>query len=73
MDLDKLKFREEITVWDKAPNTPNHIYVFDNKVLVGYVKRGTTKIVWMKPSRQWSARGRKFRYLNPLEIAMLEA
>ena len=73
----KYVFREETTDWgpvDVYGNSvaQNHIYVFENKLMIGYVKRNTKKVVWTKgPSRQWSPKGRTFRYLKDSEISEL--
>jgi len=72
----KLVFREETTEWSVDVYgqrcAQNHIYVFENKQLIGYVKNGTKKVHWMKsPSRQWSPKGRTFRYLKDSEVSEL--
>ena len=48
-----MKYLKEITSWPKAPNTPNHTYIFnDNGENVGYIKTGTTQeIYFSKPSK----------------------
>ena len=57
-----MKYLKEITAWTKAPNTPNHTYIFNEKdENVGYIKTGTTQeIYFSKPSRQFSKSRRKF-------------
>jgi hypothetical protein len=60
-----IKFRQEITDW----NTPNHIYIVENRMLIGYIQDGTTKPFYFKePKKQWSATGRKFKDLTKKEI-----
>jgi hypothetical protein len=74
----KYVFREETTDWGPIDvygnsSAQNHIYVFANKLMVGYVKRGTKKVYWTeKPSRQWSPSRRTFRYLSAIEIEDIE-
>ena len=36
-----MRFRQEITVWDKAPTTPNHTYITEGSYLIGIVPEGT--------------------------------
>jgi len=60
-----IRLKQEITVWDKAPETPNHIYITDGGKLVGYIKNGTTDAVYFNaPSKQWSPTRRKFREIT---------
>lgn len=70
-----VRYKQEITVWDKAPDTPNHIYITDGKTLIGIVpQHGKEKGIekrFTKPYRQWSVTRRKFRELSPKEIAAL--
>ena len=62
------RFRQEITVWDKAPNIPNHIYLTSGTTLVGYVPAGTKELIYFeKPMKQWSVSHRKFRDLTAKE------
>ena len=51
-----MKYLKEITPWPKAPETPNHTYIFNEKdENVGYIKTGTTEeIYFSKPSKQFS-------------------
>ena len=69
-----MKVREEITVWDKAPNTPNHIYITEGTQLLGYIPRGTTKAIYFKtPMKTWAVTRRKFRNItSKKELAMYE-
>ena len=57
-----MKYLKEITAWTKAPDTPNHTYIFNEKdENVGYIKTGTThEIYFSKPSKQFSKSRRKF-------------
>ena len=65
-------WREEITEWGHAPNTPNHIYITKGTDLIGYVKRGTTDVtVFNTVKRTWSPSRRKFKKLGKKEIDAL--
>ena len=68
------RVREEITVWDKAPNVPNHIYITSGTNLIGYIPRGTTKAIYFKnPMKQWAVTRRKFRDItSKKELAKYE-
>ena len=61
-----MKYLKEITPWPKAPDTPNHTYIFNEKdENVGYIKTGTTEeIYFSKPSKQFSKSRRKFVQLK---------
>lgn len=62
------RIREEITVWDKAPNTPNHTYITEGSYLIGVIPRGTNVAKWFsKPMKTWSPSRRKFRDLTAKE------
>lgn len=64
-----MRFRQEITVWDKAPTTPNHTYITKGTTLIGYVPVGEYDVRWFStPSKQWSPSRRKFRDLTKKEI-----
>ena len=70
-----VRYKQEITVWDKAPNTPNHIYITDGRTLIGVVPQGGPQKGiekrFSKPMRQWSPSRRKFRELSKKEIESL--
>jgi len=60
-----IRLKQEITVWDKAPNTPNHIYITDGGKLVGYIPHGTYVAQYFNaPSKQWSGSRRKFKEIT---------
>ena len=66
------RVRQEITDWDKAPETPNHIYITEGQTLVGYIKSGeTTATYFSKPLKQWSPARRKFRDLTKKELSVI--
>jgi hypothetical protein len=66
------RFRQEITVWDKAPNIPNHIYVTRSTNLIGFVPQGTKEVKYFSsPIKQWSVSRRKFRDLTAKETKEL--
>lgn len=68
MNISELTFRREITEW-ADPQPPNHIYIFRNKKLVGYVPSGSkTAEFFSRPSVHWSPSKRKFQYLKKKEI-----
>jgi len=55
-------YLKETTVWDTDYHVPNHTYMFDKGKCVGYIKEGTTdKIMFKKPSVQFSKRYRTFK------------
>ena len=55
-----MKFLQETTVWED--NTPNHIYMFEYGMCVGYIKKGTTEQIMFKvPSKQFNKRYRTFK------------
>lgn len=63
------RVRQEITVWDKAPSTPNHIYITEGQTLIGVVPKGTTIAKYFtRPIRTWSPARRKFRDLSKKEL-----
>ena len=63
-----VRFREEITAWESS-NTPNHTYIVDGRVLIGYIPQGTkTPVYFNSPKKLWSVTGRKFRDLTKKEI-----
>jgi len=67
-----MRIRQEITVWNVAPTTPNHTYITSGTTLIGYIPVGDTAARWFSaPSKQWSPSRRKFRDLNKSEIAKL--
>lgn len=70
-----VRYKQEITVWDKAPSTPNHVYITDGRTLIGVVPTvGPLKGIekrFVKPYRQWSPSRRKFRELSQKEIKLL--
>jgi len=60
-----IRLKQEITVWDKAPNTPNHIYITDGGKLVGYIPHGTYVAQYFSaPSKLWSGSRRKFKEIT---------
>ena len=60
-----IRLKQEITVWDKAPNTPNHIYITDGGKLIGYIPCGTYVAQYFNaPSKQWSGTRRKFKEIT---------
>tara|TARA_B100000745_G_scaffold81124_1_gene50169 strand:- start:508 stop:723 length:216 start_codon:yes stop_codon:yes gene_type:complete len=61
-----MKYLKEITSWPKAPDTPNHTYIFNEKdENVGYIKTGTTEeIYFSKPFKRFSKSRRKFIQLK---------
>ena len=60
-----IRLKQEITVWDKAPNTPNHIYITDGGKCVGYIPSGTYVAQYFNaPSKQWSGSRRKFKEIT---------
>lgn len=70
-----VKLKQEITVWDKCEyEVPNHIYLIENRQLVGYIPVGTTKAQYFKqPKKQWATTRRKFRDItSKKELAMYE-
>ena len=63
-----MRFREEITVWDKSPSTPNHTYITEGSYLIGIVPEGTKEaFMFSSPKKQWSVSRRKFRDLTAKE------
>ena len=65
-----MRVREEITEWDKAPSTPNHIYLTEGTTLVGYIPRGTYVARYFNtPLKTRSPARRKFRELGKRELA----
>lgn len=73
----KYLWREEKTEWPEPKQTvfglegdiPNHIYITKGTELYGYVRRGTTEVIWFKqPFKTWSPSRRKFRKLGKKEI-----
>jgi len=67
------RIREEITVWDKAPTTPNHTYITEGSYLIGIIPKGTVKAFYFSaPKKQWSPSRRKFRDLKKKELEVLE-
>lgn len=69
-----IRLKQEITVWDKAPDTPNHIYITDGGKLVGYIKSGTYVAQYFNaPSKQWSGTRRKFKEItSKKELALYQ-
>ena len=67
-----VRYKQEITVWDKAPNTPNHIYITDRNWLIGVIPTcGPDKGIekrFVKPYKQWSVSRRKFKELSPKQL-----
>lgn len=62
------RVRQEITVWDKAPHTPNHTYITEGTYLIGVIPVGTTVAKYFsKPMKTWSPSRRKFRDLTAAE------
>ena len=58
-----ITYLKEITVWDKAPSTPNHTYIIDNATgwALGYIKMGCSdEEMFKKPLKQFSKSWRKF-------------
>ena len=66
-----VRYKQEITDWSHAPNTPNHVYITDGKTLIGYVPVGGKEVRFSKPYRQWAVTRRKFKELSPKEIEKL--
>ena len=66
------RVRQEITVWDKAPNTPNHTYITEGTTLIGVIPRGSKVATYFtRPLRTWSPTRRKFRDLTKKELREL--
>jgi hypothetical protein len=66
------RVRQEITVWDKAPNTPNHTYITEGTTLIGVIPKGETVAKYFsRPLRTWSTSRRKFRDLTKAELSVL--
>ena len=66
-----MRYKEEVTDWG-SENIPNHIYVTEGRVLLGYVPRGTTVVQWFnEPKKQWSTTHRRFRELSKREVSAL--
>lgn len=66
------RVRQEVTVWDKSPETPNHTYITEGSTLIGIIPRGTTVARYFsKPMRTWSSSRRKFRDLTKKELSGL--
>jgi len=66
-----MRYKEEITDCG-SEYFPNHIYVTQGRVLLGYVPRGTTVVQWFKePKKQWSVSHRRFRELSKREVSVL--
>lgn len=65
---------KETTNWVKAPNTPNHIYLINEKdKLVAYIKTGTNDLIIHSKPTSFSKSYRKFQVLdtvNSLEDLM---
>lgn len=60
---------QEVTDWDKFPNTPNHRYIFnDKRQLVGYYPKSTNvRHMFSEPMKQWSSARRKMKKLYTFE------
>jgi hypothetical protein len=62
-------WREEIT---EGGHYPNHTYITKGTTLYGYVRKGTTDVIWFKtPKSTWSPTRRKFRKFNKKDIDQL--
>jgi hypothetical protein len=62
-----MKYLKEVTEWECGYRVPQHTYILDKNVLVGYIKEGTNeKIFFKSPSKQWSKKGRKFKEIKGL-------
>lgn len=58
-----VKVRKECTSWDDLEyRIPQHIYLVDDRSLVGYIPEGTFKAIYFsEPKKQWSPLDRTFR------------
>ena len=57
-----LKYLKETTVYDVEYCVPMHTYIMEGSKCVGYIKEGTEeKIIFNKPSVQFSKKGRTFK------------
>lgn len=65
----KYNVYQEVTNWDKAPTTPNHRYIFnDKRQLVGYYPAGSTeRQMFIKPMNAWSSTRRKLKKIYSFE------
>jgi hypothetical protein len=55
-------FQEVTNDWKCSYHVPQHTYIFNRDVCVGYIKEGTTEeIIWKTPSKQFSKSRRKFK------------
>lgn len=61
-----MKFYQEVTVWNTSYSVQNHIYyVNDSKThAVGYIRRGTKKLIKFSKPMRFESRGRKFVLVN---------
>ena len=66
------RVRQEITVWDKAPNTPNHTYITAGTTLICVIPKGETVAKYFsRPLMTWSTSRRKFRDFTKAELSVL--
>ena len=57
----KFSYLKETTKFDVDYNVPMHTYIMQGSKCVGYIKEGTEeKIMFNKPSVQFSKKGRTF-------------
>lgn len=65
----KYNVYQEVTIWDKHPNIPNHRYIFnENRQLVGYYPQGSTeRQMFVKPINAWSSSRRKLKKIYSFE------
>ena len=62
-----IKYLEETTDWGSY-KIQNHIYITEDKLLIGYVPIGGKEIMFSKPKQQWAVTRRTFRALTKAEI-----
>lgn len=62
------KYLQETTDWSQSEvNIPNHTYIFDNSVCVGYVKSSSNeKIMFKTPLKRFSKSRRTFKNVTRL-------
>ena len=58
-------FLQETTDWKS--NTPNHIYIFDNKKsskIIGYLPEGKRDVIWFAKPLSFDKKSRKFKEIK---------